>query len=175
MAAPELTSRALGSAPAPLAMTCRRNFYSAGRDAEPKTSITSSQSPPTVAFPVAEIGVAVLSRFRVRPAPVLRGMPCVPDPAQDRSISPDRSAGQSKRARYRMFTRQVPASTILVDAQSMAGIEMPSEHLAAPPAFDANDIIAMDGSPDRHCGCSLAPCFGCRFTEADERLMNGRD
>jgi hypothetical protein len=73
-----------------------------------------------------------------------------------------------------MVTRQVPASTILVDAQSMAGSEMASEHLALPAAFDANDIIVMDGSPDRHRGCSLAPSFGYRFT-ADERLMNSRD
>jgi hypothetical protein len=40
--------------------------------------------------------------------------------------------------------------------------------------MQANDIIAMNGLPDRHGGCPLA-CFGRGFTEADERLMNGRD
>jgi hypothetical protein len=43
-----------------------------------------------------------------------------------------------------MFTRQVPASTILVDAQSMAGRDMLSEHLAVPAAFQADDIIAVN-------------------------------
>jgi hypothetical protein len=33
-----------------------------------------------------------------------------------------------------MLTGKVPASTILVDAQFMDGIEMPPEHLAAPAA-----------------------------------------
>jgi hypothetical protein len=52
---------------------------------------------------------------------------------------------------------------------------MPLEHLAAPPAFEADDVIAMDGSPNRDGGCPLFVEFGCRFTETDERLMNGRD
>jgi hypothetical protein len=43
-----------------------------------------------------------------------------------------------------MLTGEVPASAILVDAQSMAGIEMPSEHLGTPPAFEANDIIPVN-------------------------------
>jgi len=38
-----------------------------------------------------------------------------------------------------MFARQVPASAILLDGQSMAGIEMPLDHLAAPAALQAND------------------------------------
>ena len=66
-------------------------------------------------------------------------------------------------------------ATILIDAQSMAGREMPLEHLAAPAAFQANDIIAVDGSPDRHCRRSLFVEFGYRFTKADEGLMHGRD
>jgi hypothetical protein len=43
-----------------------------------------------------------------------------------------------------MFSRQVPASAILVDAQSMAGSEMASEYLTAPAAFQTNDIIAVN-------------------------------
>ena len=72
-----------------------------------------------------------------------------------------------------MLTGEVPPSTILVDAQSMTGREMAFEHLAAPPAFEADDIIAMNGLPDRDGGCPLHLRFGCRFTEADECLMNG--
>jgi hypothetical protein len=57
----------------------------------------------------------------------------------------------------------------------MAGNEMPSEHLAAPAAFEVDDIIAMNGSPDRDGGCSLTVDFGCRVAKARECLMNGRD
>jgi hypothetical protein len=41
---------------------------------------------------------------------------------------------------------------------------MPSENLAATPAFQTNDIIALNGSSDRHCGCPLDFSFGRRFT-----------
>jgi len=64
---------------------------------------------------------------------------------------------------HRMVTRQVPASTILVDGQSMAGIEVPSKHLAAPAAFQADDIIAMNGSPDRDGGYPPFIEFGHRL------------
>jgi hypothetical protein len=57
----------------------------------------------------------------------------------------------------------------------MTGREMASEHLAAPPTFEANHIVSVNGSPDRHGGCSLFLVFGCRFTEARESLMHGRD
>src|SRR5439155_25616485 len=85
--------------------------------------------------------------------------------------SPTRRAARD----YPMFTRQVPASTILLDGQSMAGSEMSSEHLAAPATFEANDIIAMNRSPDRDGGCPLSIEFGYRFTEACEGLIHGRD
>jgi hypothetical protein len=74
-----------------------------------------------------------------------------------------------------MFARQVPASAILVDGQSMAGRQMPSDHQAAPAAFQADDIIPMNRSPDWHRGSSLCVEFGYRFTETCEGLMNGRD
>jgi hypothetical protein len=74
-----------------------------------------------------------------------------------------------------MFTRQVPASTVLLNGQSMAGRQMPSDHQAAPTTFQADDIIAMNGSPDRHCGSSLAAGFWWLFTETCEGLMNSRD
>jgi hypothetical protein len=74
-----------------------------------------------------------------------------------------------------MVTGEIPPHPILLRGQSMAGSEMPFEHLAAPATFDANDIIAMDGSPDRHGGCSFALGLGCRFAETRERLMHGRD
>jgi hypothetical protein len=72
-----------------------------------------------------------------------------------------------------MFTRQVPAGTILVDAQSVAAGKMPPQREAAPSTFKANDIIAINRSPDRHGGGSLSLDFGCRFSESVERLMDG--
>jgi hypothetical protein len=74
-----------------------------------------------------------------------------------------------------MVTGEVPARAILLHGQSMAGSEMPSEHLAAPAALQANDIIAVNGSPGRDGGCPLTPGFGCRFSESSQCLMNGRD
>jgi hypothetical protein len=44
----------------------------------------------------------------------------------------------------RMFTRQVPSGAILFDTQSVASRYMPSEHLAAPATFEADDKIAVN-------------------------------
>jgi hypothetical protein len=74
-----------------------------------------------------------------------------------------------------MVTGEVPASTILIYGKSMAGCDMPLEHLAAPATVQAHDIIAVNGSPDRDGRCSLTPGSGCRFSESSECLMNGRD
>jgi hypothetical protein len=74
-----------------------------------------------------------------------------------------------------MSTRQVPASTILLNGQSMAGRQMPSDHQAAPTAFQADDVIPMNGSADRHRWSSLCVEFGYRFTEASDGLMNSQD
>jgi hypothetical protein len=52
---------------------------------------------------------------------------------------------------------------------------MPPDHHSSPVTFEADDIIVMEGSPDWDGGCALARCFGRGFTEADERLMNGRN
>ena len=71
-----------------------------------------------------------------------------------------------------MLTRQVPVSTIGVDRQAVTGREMAAKHLPATAAIQADDIIAMNGLPDCDGGCPLNLRFGCRFTEADERLMN---
>jgi hypothetical protein len=57
----------------------------------------------------------------------------------------------------------------------MSRAEMPSKHLAAPAALQANDMIAVDGSADRDSGRALFVEFGYRFTKACEGLMNGRD
>src|SRR4029077_16503079 len=74
-----------------------------------------------------------------------------------------------------MLTGEVPASTILLHGKSMAGSEMPLKHLAAPPTFEANHVVPVNGSPDRHRGGPLDRCFARRFTAADERPMNGRN
>src|SRR5271156_133936 len=70
---------------------------------------------------------------------------------------------------------KVPPCSIRIDGQSMAGSEMASDHLAAPATFQANDIIAMDGSANRDGGYPLIPSSGCRLSESSERLMHGRD
>jgi hypothetical protein len=91
------------------------------------------------ASPAAAIAIA--AEFRVSRVPVLRGMPYAP-PKADLF----RQTGQALRMAGRshwMLTRQVPASAILVNAKSMVGREMPSEHLAASAAFQADDIIAV--------------------------------
>ena len=54
-----------------------------------------------------------------------------------------------------MLTGQFPPHAVLLDAQSMAGREMPFEHLAAPATIEADDIIAMNGLPDCDGGCPL--------------------
>jgi hypothetical protein len=68
-----------------------------------------------------------------------------------------------------MRTAEVPASAILRHGQSMAGGDMPLEHLTAPATIEADDIIAMNGLPDCDGGCPLNLRFGCPFTKADER------
>jgi hypothetical protein len=73
-----------------------------------------------------------------------------------------------------MFARKIPASTVLIDGQLMAG-DMPLEHLAAPAAFQADHVVPMSGSPDRDGGRQFGSGFGCRFSEANERPMHGRD
>jgi hypothetical protein len=57
----------------------------------------------------------------------------------------------------------------------MAGRDMPSEYLAAPPTFEADHIIAMHRSTDRHRGSSLDADFCYGFAKGCEGLMNGRD
>jgi hypothetical protein len=43
-----------------------------------------------------------------------------------------------------MVTGEVPPSTILIYGNSMAGCDMPLEHLAAPATVQAHDIIAVN-------------------------------
>jgi hypothetical protein len=74
-----------------------------------------------------------------------------------------------------MLTGEVPPYAVLLDAQSVTGIEMPPKHLAAPATFEADYVIAMNGSPDRDGGCPLTADFGCRFTNGCEGLMYRRD
>ena len=74
-----------------------------------------------------------------------------------------------------MVSGKFPAGTILLHSQLVAGHEMPPEHLAAPAAFEANDKIALYGSPDRNGRGPLSLGFGYRFSASRERLMDGRD
>ena len=56
----------------------------------------------------------------------------------------------------------------------MGGPDVPAEHLPAPAAIQADDVIAVNGSPDRNRRGSLDDGF-CPFAEAGERPMHGRD
>jgi hypothetical protein len=53
--------------------------------------------------------------------------------------------------------------------------QVPFQHFRLMPAFDTGNIIALNGSPDRHHWSSLDDGFCCRFTEGTESLMDGRD
>ena len=57
----------------------------------------------------------------------------------------------------------------------MGGRHMPTQHLPAPAAIQADDMIAMNGSPDGNSRGSLDDGFSRRLTEFPERLMDGRD
>ena len=74
-----------------------------------------------------------------------------------------------------MVSRQVPTAAIFIDIQSVAGREVPLEHLPTPAAIQANHVVPVNGSPHRNSGCALAGRFGRWFTESPERLIDGRD
>jgi hypothetical protein len=52
---------------------------------------------------------------------------------------------------------------------------MPAEHLPAPAAIQAHDMIVVNGSPDGNRRGSLDDGFCCGLAEATEGLINGRD
>src|SRR3984893_9075455 len=58
---------------------------------------------------------------------------------QGLALSQSGSAFQIAGCSHLMLTGEFPASTTLLDAQSVAGSEMPSEHLASPRAFETED------------------------------------
>jgi hypothetical protein len=68
---------------------------------------------------------------------------------------------------------ELPPCSILLDAQPVSGPKMAADHFPAPTAFYTNDVIALNGSPDRHCWSSFDDGFGCRLAEVGERLMDG--
>jgi hypothetical protein len=52
---------------------------------------------------------------------------------------------------------------------------MPTNHASFPAAFQTNDIIAVNGSPDRNRRGSLGGGFADWLSQFGERLMNGRN
>ena len=52
----------------------------------------------------------------------------------------------------------------LIDAQSMADREMAFEHLAVPATIEADDIIAMNGLPDRDGRCPRGSTYRHSFS-----------
>jgi hypothetical protein len=71
-----------------------------------------------------------------------------------------------------MFTGEIPPRPILLHGQFMAGSEMVVEDLAARAAFRADDIIAVDGLPDRDRGGSFSLSAVARLPS--EGLMHSR-
>jgi hypothetical protein len=74
-----------------------------------------------------------------------------------------------------VIVRQIPPCSILLDGQPMSGPEMAADHFPSPPAFYANDVIAVNGLPDRHGRRPLDGGFGCWLAEVGERLMDRRN
>lgn len=56
----------------------------------------------------------------------------------------------------------------------MSSREMPAKHAARPTAIQADDMIALNRSPDRHRWNSVDDGFCGRFTKTTESLMDGR-
>ncbi len=71
--------------------------------------------------------------------------------------------------------QQVPACAILLDGQPVRGHEMAADHLTSPTAIYAHDVIALNGSPERHCWSSFDDGFGRRLAEVTQSLMDSRD
>ena len=57
----------------------------------------------------------------------------------------------------------------------MARCQMASEHAAGKAAFETNNEISLNGSPDRNRRGSLDDGFCCGFAEATESVMHCRE
>jgi hypothetical protein len=79
------------------------------------------------------------------------------------------------RRNHGVIAGEVPPCSIRIDGQPVGGPKMAADHFPSPPAFDANDVIALNGSPDRNRRGSLDRSFLRRPAEVGERLMNGRN
>ena len=94
---------------------------------------------------------------------------------------PDLAALPAQIGAHCMRARPVGAPTagsiefVSLCGQPMSGGHMPTKRLAAPPAFQTNNVIAPDRLPYRNSGCPWAGRFRFGFTETAERLMNGRN
>jgi len=73
-----------------------------------------------------------------------------------------------------MVARQVPAPEIFANLQSMAHAEVPAQGLTLEPTLEANHLVALHRSPDRHRRC---PCrFRLdRLPELADRLLYRAD
>src|SRR5262249_40880252 len=78
------------------------------------------------------------------------------------------------RRRQHMLRRQFPAGAVLRGFKSMSNAEMPAEHLAAKPAFKANNIVALHRSPDRDSRDQRRRCWFA-LAEATECAMHCRN
>jgi hypothetical protein len=74
-----------------------------------------------------------------------------------------------------MFWPQIPASPILVGAQPVPSHQMTTHDMALPAALQTDDVLALNGSPDRHGRRPLDDGFYNRLAQIGERLMDRRN
>src|SRR5260370_23034676 len=68
---------------------------------------------------------------------------------------------------------QVPPGAVIARRKTVAYREVAAEHLAAPPAFEANHEVPAVGSVDRNSRCLAFGHFG-RLPKSGKGAMNGR-
>ena len=86
-----------------------------------------------------------------------------------------RSALRVARRGHRMLARQLPARSILVQAETVGGREVPTQHYPSPSASQTNYVILGHGSPNRNRRFRLAGQFCQRFAKLPKRLKDDRD
>jgi hypothetical protein len=70
-----------------------------------------------------------------------------------------------------VFARQVPPLPVLVRAQFVSGPDMATKHFPSPATLQTDDIVALNGSADRHGWNALDRLLG-GLNEIAEGRMN---
>lgn len=74
-----------------------------------------------------------------------------------------------------MLSWQLPAGAILVDAQTVSGVNVSTKHLPTPTAVEADDKISLNRASDRDRRGPLGLDGLDRLTETGKRLMYDQD